>query len=41
MEKFGLYISQSSFYLKLCNQQFMKPDIWKNKEIQGEVQYPM
>ena len=41
MKKFGLYISQNTFYLKLHDQQLMKPGVWKNKETQGKVQYFM
>ena len=39
MKKFGLYIYQNTFYLKLHNQQLMKLGIGKYKEIQGKVQY--
>lgn len=38
MREFGLYVFKGSFHLIFCNQQFMKPVIWKDKEMQGKTQ---
>ena len=35
-EFYKVYLFQGSLYLKFCNQWFISPVIWKDKEIQGK-----